>query len=492
MKIQALRRLIALLAVLPAFLCAPVSAQSPDRSAPPEPGELRRLAPPSIERFSLPNGLDVLLVQKHEVPLVHVQLLVHAGSVDDPAGKAGLASLTADMLDEGAGTRDAFELADALDLLGTSLSTGAGLHSSTISLQFPASRLEPSLDMLADVMLRPTFAQADLERLRARRLTAMIQAFDDPNDIASALFRQALYGKDHPYGRDETAESIEGLTRDDLQAFHRASYRPDNAALIVAGAVTVAEVRPLLEKVFSSWTSAGPLAPGTEIGPVDQVQGVPVYLVDKPGAAQSVITIGRIGVARATEDYHTLLVLNTVLGGSFTSRLNANLREDKGYSYGAGSMFSFRPEPGPFMAYSSVQTSVTGPAVMEFMKELRGMLDPVPVEELERAKNYVALQYPRRFETVGQIASQVSELVAFDLPDQTLAEFVDQVLSVTAEQVSTVAPRVLDPDNLVVTVVGDRTVVESQVRDAGFGDVRVLTVEDVLGAMPVAAESASD
>lgn len=462
---------------------APLSGQAPDRSAPPAVGPAGALSLPPIERFTLGNGVRVVFMEKGAVPLVELRLIFTAGSVDDPPEQVGLASMAADMLDEGAGGKDAFELADAIDFLGASLSTSAGLHTTTVSLQSPLSRLGEALPLFADVVLRPNFSPGDLERLRGERLTGMIQAFDEPSSIGSAQFMQALYGSRHPYGRRETPASIRSLTVEDLATFHARMFRPERATLVAVGATTVAALRPALESALGSWKAAEPTGPVT-VEPSKQVEGRTVFLVDKPGSAQSVVYVGRIGASRDTPDYSSLLVTNTVLGGSYTSRLNQNLREDKGYTYGAGSTFNFLPVPGPFLAFASIQSEFTAAALQEFLGEIRGMSVRVPDEELERAKSYVALQYPKRFETVEQIARQLADLVVYGLPDDTFNTFTDRILAVAWTDVQSAAQDYLDPESLVFVVVGDRATIETQIRESGVGEVNVLSVRDVLGDMP--------
>ncbi|MEE9561955.1 MAG: pitrilysin family protein, partial [Thermoanaerobaculia bacterium] len=339
-----------------------------DRSRPPALGPPPALDLPAVERHMLLNGLPVYLLEKHGVPVVQINLLIRTGSTADKVGRTGLAALTVEMLDEGAGERDALELAEAIAYLGADLSTWSGYHDSGIDLFTPLDKLDEALPLLADVVLRPSFDGEELERQRLDRLTALLQARDEPRSIASAQFDRALFGADHPYGRLADEASLRALKVEDLETFHNTYFKPGNAALIVVGDVTADAMMPKLEVAFGGWRDAD--LPATEVAIVDQIEGRTVYLVDKPGAAQSEIRIGRIGAARDTEDYYALVVMNTVLGGSFTSRLNSNLREDKGYTYGARSRFAFRRAPGPFLAGAAVQTEVTDKALAEFMKEL--------------------------------------------------------------------------------------------------------------------------
>jgi len=460
-------------------------SQAPDRSKAPELGAPPTLKLPPIQRFKLSSGLPVLILEKHALPLVQIELLVKTGSAMDPAGKSGLASLTTAMLDEGAGSRNALQLADAIDFLGAEISAAAGQHNSVVALNTPLAKLDSALALMADVALWPTFPPAELERQRKERLTTLVQWHDQPRAIASVIFNQTLYGTKHPYGLPALGDekTLRGFRVEDLKNFHSIYFRPNNATLIVAGDVSASMILPKLEAAFGKW-EIRKIPTATWPG-VAQVQKRQLWLVDKPGAAQSEIRIGRIGVPRLTEDYYALVVMNTILGGSFTSRLNQNLREQHGYSYGANSRFDFRPLPGPFVAGAGVQTSKTDSSLYEFMKELNGILQPVPDGELNRAKNYVALSFPQDFQSLAQIAGQIEELVTYDLPDDYFNNYIQRVLAVTKDDVLRVAKKYLEPEKMAIIVVGDRKVIEKGVRGLNLGHMQVMTVEQVLGKVPV-------
>lgn len=473
-----IRRLAPLLVAL---VLAPAASAQTER---PALAEAPRFVPPAVERHQLSNGLPVLFVEKPGVPLAQINLLVRTGSANDPAGQDGVASLAADMMDEGADSLDALELADAIDFLGIDLGVGAGLHSLQVQLHTPVSKLDRALALMADVALRPTFPEADLERVRTSRLTALEQRRDEPRSIASVLLARTLYGDGHPYGHLGAGEpaSVGALTRGDLVAFHEAAVRPGNAALVVVGALDWESVGPRLEAAFGAgvWPDNG--APRRAAVPdPDQVGARTVYLVDKPGAAQSVVRIARIGAARSTDDYYALEVLNTILGGSFTSRLNQNLRERNGYTYGARSSFDYRPVAGPFIAYADVQTAVTAPALTEFFSELTGIHAPVEAAEVAKARNYVALSFPSPFATVAGTAAMVGDLYLSDLPPDTYAAYTERIQAVTAEDLARVAERYVDPEHVAVIVVGDRETIEADIRALNLGEVVTLTIDDVLG-----------
>ncbi|MGH7528865.1 MAG: M16 family metallopeptidase [Gemmatimonadales bacterium] len=471
-------------------LAGSLTAQAPDRSKPPELGPPPVLQLPPVTRHELSNGLTVLLLEKHQVPIVQVNVVVKAGSAMDPDDRPGLASVTGASLDDGAGRRDALELADAVAYLGAQLNVSVEQHVTTAALNTPVAQLDSALVVLADVVLRPTFPAAELDRLRRDRLTELAQQHDEPRAVAQVLFMRTVFGTAHPYGRRAfgTEAALRALTPDELRRFHAAQFRPGRAALIVVGDVTAAAILPKLEAAFGGW-AAGPAGSAASGAPrwkdAPQVARREVLLVNKPGAAQTEVIIGRVGAPRSTADYFALLVMNTALGGSFTSRLNQNLREDKGYTYGAGSGFQFERLAGPFSARAAVQTAVTDKALTELFRELTRIRDGITAEELARAKNFVALRFPERFQAVGTIARQLGELVEYDLPLDYYNSYVQRVLAVTAADVRRVARQYVDPSRVVVVLVGDRETIEAGVRALNLGPLRTLTIEDVLGPVPV-------
>lgn len=446
-------------------------------TTPPTPGPAPALTLPAPERRSLPNGLEVVYVQHGELPLVHATLLLPAGSVEDPAELPGLASFTAAMLDEGAGGRDALELAAALELIGASLGTGAGLESASVEMAVLRARLPEALRLMADVAVRPDFPEEDLRRLRDQRITALASARDESGAIASNAFAALVYGEDHPYGRLATTQATAAMDRAALTAFHQARYRPAASTLILVGDVDAAELHPLVEQAFGAWAGRAP--ENVQVADAASPESTRIYLIDKPGAAQSEIRVGHPALRRDHPDYFPVLVLNTILGGSFTSRLNTNLRETHGYSYGAGSSFAMRLGQGPFLASSAVFTAKTDSAVVEFFHELRRIREePVTSAEVERAKQYVALGLPRRFETVGGVAGQLAELELHGLSMDFYNGYVDAVMAVTAEEVQRVAREHLRPDQAVVVVVGDRSEVEAGLRALPLGEVEIRAIEE--------------
>jgi predicted Zn-dependent peptidase len=349
-------------------------------------------------------------------------------------------------------------------------------------MNVPASKLAEALPIMADVSLRPSFPEDELNRVRQERLTALLQARDDPAAIAPLLFARAVYGPTHRYGTGAvgTEQTLKGFTVADLRDFHAARYQPSNATLIVAGDVSAASVVPQIEKHFGSWRGAAPPA-RVPVPAAAQVPRGEITIVDVPKAEQSQIRIGWVGVSRATPDYFTLQVLNTILGGSFTSRLNQNLRERNGYSYGASSRFDMRLSAGPFTAGAGVQTDKTADALKEFFNELNGITKPIPADELAKAKNYVALGFPSEFETIDDLAAHVEELVVYKLPDDYFERYVANIQAVTPEAVAKAAATYIQPKRFAVVVVGDRQTIEAPVRAAELGPVKTTTIAEVLG-----------
>jgi zinc protease len=457
--------------------------QAPDRSKAPAPGPLPALRLAPVEKRTLSNGLQVWIMGVHKVPTVHLELTIRAGTAADPAEKFGLASLTADMIDEGAGTRTALEIADAVDFLGAELSAGAAVDATYVDLHVPVARLADALPLMADIVARPTFPDAELKRLRDERLASLLETEDDPEQLIQVAFPRLVFGAKHRYGSAliGTAASLKGFTVADLEAFHVSRYRPANAVLVVAGDVTADTVVPLLERALGGW-KGGPetAAAGLVGGEAPQLTARRVYLIDKPGAAQSQIRIGWVGVARSTPEYFPLGVLNTILGDAFTSRLNNNLREVHGYAYGAGSRFDMRLSAGAFSASAGVQTDKTSEALKEFFNELTRIHEPVPADELDKAKNYLALQMPRNFETTRSTANALAQLYVYGLPADYYTTYGDHIRAVTAADVKRVADKYIQPDKFAVVIVGDRKVIEAGVKALNLGPLAVVEPSEIM------------
>lgn len=473
-----------IMAVLFVVSCVMLTAQSVDRSKPPVLGPTPSLKVNAIQKFTLTNGLRVFVYEKKEVPIIQMNLVVKAGSVNEPAEKLGLAGLTANMMDEGAAGKSSLQLSDEIDFLGADIGATGGLHNSGVTLRSTTGKFDAALKIFTDILLHPDFPATELDRLKKQYITSLFQGFDQPRVIAAAASASLVFGKDHQYGRTTAGneKTITGFTTDDLRNFYSTYYRPNNAFMVVVGDVDAKEIVAKLENALGSWQK-GEVKPVVVPKP-KQVDGRTIYLIDKPDAAQSVIRVCRVGVDRMSEDYFPILVMNTILGGSFTSRLNMNLREVHGYAYGANSGFSMRPVPGPFTAASDVQTDKTAESLKEFMNELNGISKPVTEEEVSKAKNYVALGFPDNFSSVGSIAAQLSDMVDYNLPESYFNDYIGKVLAVTKEDVRRVAKKYIDTDDMAIIIVGDKAKVEKGIKETKVGKIVNLVPADVLGPMP--------
>ena len=466
----------------PTTTAAPVATV--DLTKPPTLGAPPALTPPQISTRELSNGLKIVVLEQHELPLVDVLLQVRSGGESDPAGKMGMAALVAAMLTEGTTNRTALQIADQAAFLGIQLNASSGWEQSTVSLHAPIAQLDSALALFSAGALRPNVPAPDLERVRKVRLTALQQLRDRAPAIADRAFANAVFGEQHPYGRPlaGTEGTLASITRDDVQRFYSTFYRPNNATLLVVGDVRPDDVERRARDLFGAWARGTVPTPATNAP--SAAKGTRVVLVDKPGAAQTSFRLGGVGAPRSTSDYFPLQVMNTILGGSYTSRLNHNLRETHGYTYGAGSGFGLRRSAGPFIASAEVVTAKTDSALIEFMKELRAIRDTVPAEELARAKRNLQLGLPSSFETTQGIAQEFLPLIAYGIPLDFFSSAVQRYGAVTQADVQRVARQYVDPDKLTIVVVGDRKVIEPGIRALNPGEIITRDIRDVLGTPP--------
>jgi len=381
------------------------------------------------------------------------------------------------MLDEGAGSRDALALAEQVGFLAIALGTGAGFEQSTVSLHSTRATLDSAFGLMADVVMRPTFPDKEFDRLKSERLTSLLQEQDRGPALANRAFAALVYGEEHPYGRSASGvkETAESLTRDDVVNFWKRWYVPNNATLVIVGDVSVAEAEALATRAFGGWARGAAVVPPTYPTPASlrATKATTIYVVDKPKAPQSSFRVGSVGVARSTRDYFPLMVMNTALGGSFTARLNNNLREQKGYTYGASSGFTMRRGAGPFTASAEVVAAKTDSALFEFMKELDNIRKPLPAAELAKTKRYLQLGYAERFETTGDIASQIAQLIPYGVPLTSLSAFNAGVGAVTGAEVQRVANKYVDPSKLTIVIAGDRATIEPALKATKIAPVEV-------------------
>ncbi len=443
------------------------------RLEPPRPGPASRLKLPVPLTFLLSNGLAVYLVEQHSLPIVSAILVPLCGSERNPIDLPGLSSFTAEMLDEGTRKRSALQIATDADYLGATLTAGSSTDSTHISVRTLRKNLDAALELTADVLLNPEFPMHEIERIRNDRLTHILQQKDNPHVLAGKVFYRSVYGSGHPYGYTEvgTEASNTATTRDDLVGFWRAGYVPGHTALVAAGDVTPDELRSLAEKYFGQWKGQ---PREFEFPAVRAGARRKVVIVEKPDSPQTALRIGHVGVSRSDPDYVPIDVMNTGFGGLFTSRINLNLREKHGFTYGASSAFVFRRGPGPFVVATGVRTDVTGAAVAEIFNEIQRMRTTLPTpQELTTAKDSIAHSLPGLFETTAQSASSIGQLHIYNLPTDYYESLPGQVEGVTAEDVRRVAEAYLKPEEMVVVAVGDRARIEPQLEKLQLGPIEV-------------------
>jgi len=452
-----------------------------DRSKPPEPGPPPRAKFPELERATLSNGLKIVLAQRRAIPQVRFDLLVDAGFAADQFALPGTASLTMTMLDEGTQKLGALQISDRLAELGANLGTGSRLDVSSVSLEALRERLDPALELYADVILHPAFRQADLERLRRQRLAQIRREKADPIGMVLRVMPGLLYGRGHAYGNSWTGsgteESAAKITREDLVRFHRTWFKPNHATLVVVGATTMAEIRPKLERLFAGWAPGE--VPQKNIAEVDQPRSPAVYVLDRPGALQSVIIAGNIAPPRSAPDEPAIETMNGVLGSDFGSRLNMNLREDKHWAYGAYSQIPDARGQRLFFAYAPVQTDKTADAMLEIQKELQGIVSgkPITPDELSRAQASLTLTMPGGLETMGALAGAIGDIVAFGLDDRYYDTFADRVRAQSLDSLSAASNETIKPEHLVWVVVGDRSKIEPGIRRLNLGEMHLIDAD---------------
>lgn len=451
------------------------TSKSNAKKVEPDASKLPKAAPnpkfnlPPIEKMKLSNGLEVWAVRQTELPIVSMNMVFKSGGTFEPTEKSGVASMTAQLIDDGTKTRSALDIANELQSIGASMGAGSGWDSTNVSISTLTKNLDKALEIYSDVIVNPTFPEKEIETVRRRALVGFVQRKSNPGEISDIVFNKIIYGG-HPYGRQlsGTETTIKNLSRNDLVGFYESTYRPNNAVLIVVGDVDGKTLMPKLEKAFADW-KPGKVENG-ELPNIQPMQKATLYLVDRPNSAQSVVSIGQVGVDRSNPDFYALQVMNSILGGQFTSRINMNLREDKGYTYGARSGYSFRRGAGPFTASADVQTAVTKESVAEFMKELNGIRGAVPVtqKELEYNKQSLIRRFPAGFETVGQISAQLANVAVYGLPDTYFNDYISKINAVTIEDVNRVANKYLTPDKMAIVIVGDRRAIEPGLKELNY------------------------
>lgn len=442
----------------------------------PTPGTPRPYEFPPVERFHLSNGLRVIVANLPGRPLVSASLVLRNGASDEPAAHGGATVLAARALSEGTDRFDAIALVEASERLGASLHADAGWDAMSVSVDVPAPRLEPALELLAEMVLHPTFPESEVERLRDERLNDLLQAQADPRRRADEAFSATIYEASSPYHRPSggTRETVAELTPARLRAAYERGLDPARSALIIGGDLAGLAVQAIAERLLGQWGPGVGAASTGRIVDAGAVRQRFIRVLHRPGAVQTEIRIGHVGAPRRIDDFHALSVMGAILGGLFNSRLNMKLREEKGYTYGAGAGFDLRRAAGPFGARAAVNTEVTVPAVADFLAELDRIRDtPVAESELRAARDFLVGVFPLRFETPGPIVGALSGLVIHELPEDELARYRPAIEGVTIEDVRKAAVERIWPDKSAILLVGDADAFGADLEAAGFGPVSV-------------------
>jgi zinc protease len=412
------------------------------------------LAFPVFQEFRLANGLQVIHVQHAVQPIANLTLYLRAGGADDPVERAGRTAMAADLLDKGTTTRTAEQISEAIEGVGGSLRASADADFLTVSSTVLAEELPLAFDLVADISRRPTFPEDEFALVRQRTLSGLRAQLGQPGEIARRRFVQEVYGAGHPYGTSPTAGSVEAVTRQELIDLHARTFRPDAAVLVVAGAVDEAQARTLAERHFGDWQPGA--APRAAVPAPAEPGPTRIALVHRPGSVQATLRIGHVGIRPDEPDFFPLQVMNRVLGGGFTSRLMQRLRDERGWTYGAGSAFTLPREVGVFSATTEVRTAVADSAVAEILAQLRTLRDePVETAEMQSAVSFLVGNFPLTVETAGQIAGQIARARLVGRPLEHITEYRERIQAVTPEDLTRAARRHLDPDRTVVVVVGD-------------------------------------
>jgi predicted Zn-dependent peptidase len=451
-----------------------------DRTRLPTLGPERPFTFPAIRRTTLANGVRVWTVEHRQVPLVSVLALVPVGASSDPPNRPGLAAITGDMLDEGCGDRSALDVHEALGRIGAQLDIEVGHDATVAGLTTLERYVGPGLELMRDMLISPRFEQREFDRVRDLRLNRLLQLKDMPPALADRAFTQLLY-RNHPYGHLPigSESALRALMIRDITGFHRRAFVPGRTTIIAVGDATHASLGAAVERAFGGWT----LEPGEPVADPDAFPAPPapatrLAVVHRAGSAQAELRIGHVALSRRTPDYHGALVANMILGGQFVSRINMNLREDKGYTYGVRTAFEFRRAPGPFVLNASVQHDAAADALREALDEIGAIRGERPVtrEELELGRASLTRGYPRNFETADQVARSAAQIALYDLPDDYFTTFVPKVLSLTEDDVTAIAAKHIDPARLLAVVVGDRDKLTPSLKSLGLGDVDDVSV----------------
>jgi zinc protease len=452
-----------------------------DRSKLPELGQVPDAKFPTLQRAQLSNGLKIILAERHTIPVVLFNLVLDAGYAADQFAVSGTAKLAMNMLDEGTKTRSSLQISDEERRLGAQLNSGSDLDTSTVFLSALKANLDESLNLYGDIILNPSFPAEDFDRLKKQQLDAIQREKVQPIQMALRVFPKLLYGEGHAYATPFTGSGTQGsvskLQREDMVKFYETWFKADNATLIVAGDTTLDEIKPKVEKLFGGWKQGS--IPKKNIAKIEQANKHGIFLLDRPGSIQSTIIAGNITVPKDNPQEIALEALDNILGGQFTSRLNMNLREDKHWSYGAGSRIAGGRGQRPFFAYASVQGDKTKESLAEMAKELGSILkdNPPKPEEVAKVKKAQVLELAGTWETTGAVQGSIHELVRYGLPDDYFQTYSEKVKALDLDQIAKAAPTVIHIDDLVWVVVGDRSKIEAGIKELGFGELKYIDAD---------------
>lgn len=436
----------------------------------PEPGQPRDYSFPTFGSYQFSNGLRLVVAPVHKLPVVTVLAVIEAGAVSEPVNREGVAQITARALAEGRAGDDAMELADRFELLGASFGASADWEITVASVTTTTGHLADAVALFGEALTAPSFPEREIERLKAERLSDLLQRRMEPRGLADDMFVRALYDAESRYARADEgeAETVSAITRDDVVAFWSERYRPGSVTVVVAGDVTAEDARRLVEAALGSWQGEAPIPAQATDQPARLTRAV--HLVHKPDAAQTEIRLGHVGLPRLHPDYFAVTVMNALLGGLFNSRINLNLREAHGYTYGAHSYFDWRRAAGPFLVSTAVASDVTHLAAQEALKELTRFGDAPPeARELALAVDYLDGVFPIRYESTSAIASAIAGMISFGLPEDYYDSYRDNVRAVTPQAVQDAARRHLHPDRLQLLLVGNESEIRGPVEAMEFG-----------------------
>ena len=447
----------------------------------PTPGAPRPYRFPPFQRRLLPNGLTLLVAPVHKLPIITVNTVVHSGAALDPAGREGLAAITASLATEGAGTLDGAALTERFERLGTGLDAGADWDATSLQLTVTPDRLRDALVLLGDVLTRPALPERELDRLREERLAELLQLRAEPRGLADEGFSRAIYAPDaryaHPEGGNEN--SVRAITLTDVRTWHATHFVPSNTSLIVVGDITAEACERMIGEALVTWSGAASAGSRrVELPDMAARTTGRMHVIPREGAAQSEVRVGHVGIPRTHPDYFAAAVMNAILGGLFSSRINLNLREEHGYTYGAFSAFDWRLASGPFVVSSAVQSESTAEAVREMLGEIERMRQTdVTEEELSLATSFLQGVFPIRYETTAAIAGALANLVIYGLPEDYFDRYRDRIGALRPADVRRAAEMHLRPEDLRIVVVGERTVIEGPLEALGYGVPEIIDAE---------------